>query len=199
MQNNIMIQNALLSTAFQKHHRLMVLKLFIDSNDTTLLNTYQDAVNKHNNKILSDDFPDSGFDIFVPNDVLTLPGKLNKINFAVKCASQMYYDGGNNYSNTGFYMYPRSSLSSTPLRLANSVGIIDSGYRGPLIGAFDCKYIVDTGSSNLNQYNVSKFTKLVQVCAPGLEPVYVILVNSEAELSVETSRGHGGFGSTSTF
>ena len=39
--------------------------------------------------------------------------------------------------NTGYYMYPRSSLSKTKLRLANSVGIIDSGYRGNLIGMFD--------------------------------------------------------------
>lgn len=198
MQNNIMIQNALLSTAFQRYPRLMVLKIFIDSNDDTLLNTYNSAIENHNNKILSDDFPDSGFDIFVPNDVLTLSGKLNKINFAVKCASQMYYDNGNNYTNTGFYMYPRSSLSGTPLRLANSVGIIDSGYRGPLIGAFDCFHLPDNDSSNLHQYSVAKFNKLVQVCAPGLEPIYVILVNSEAELSQQTSRGSNGFGSTST-
>ena len=34
-------------------------------------------------------------------------------------------------------MYPRSSIYKTPLRLANNTGIIDSGYRGNLMGAFD--------------------------------------------------------------
>jgi dUTP pyrophosphatase len=68
------------------------------------------------------------------------------------------------------------------------VGIIDSGYRGDLIGAFDCK----TPSS---QYVVLKQDKLVQICAPGLVPIIVELVDSLAELG-ETSRGEGGFGST---
>ena len=37
-----------------------------------------------------------------------------------------------------YYLYPRSSVSTkTPLRLANSVGIIDSGYRGNIKAVFD--------------------------------------------------------------
>ena len=31
---------------------------------------------------------------------------------------------------TGCLLYPRSSLSKTPYMLANSVGVIDAGYRG---------------------------------------------------------------------
>ena len=89
---------------------------------------------------------------------------------------------------TGFYMYPRSSLSKTPLRLANSVGIIDSGYRGDLIGAFDC-------NTHGEQYAVLKNDKLVQICGPGLVPVLVELVDSVELLGI-TDRGDGGFGST---
>jgi hypothetical protein len=37
----------------------------------------------------------------------------------------------------GFYLYPRSSISKTRMRLANSLGIIDAGYRGDLIAAVD--------------------------------------------------------------
>ena len=209
MQNNnvFIMQNALLSTAFQKHPHLMVLKLFVSRCDNQLLERYQNAVSKHNNKILTDDFCDAGFDIFVPEDTLTIPSKLNKINFGVKCSAQIFYENGGICANTGFYMYPRSSLSGTVLRLANSVGIIDSGYRGNLIGAFDCMPCCDPalvsnpalGVSTLSQYCMKKYDRLTQICAPGLVPIYVILVDCEDELGVETIRGEGGFGSTSTF
>ena len=69
--------------------------------------------------------------------------------------------------------------------LANHVGIIDSGYRGDLIGAFRC---LD------NEYNVESNTRLLQICHPSLCPVYVVIV-PENELS-NTERGSGGFGST---
>ena len=85
-------------------------------------------------------------------------------------------------------MYPRSSLSKTQLRLANNTGIIDAGYRGPLIGMFDC--LTD------DEYEVSGFTRLLQICAPGLVPIYVRIIDTVAELGPNTSRGEGGFGST---
>jgi dUTP pyrophosphatase len=85
-------------------------------------------------------------------------------------------------------MYPRSSLSKTQLRLANNTGIIDAGYRGPLIGMFDC--LTD------DEYEVSSFTRLLQICAPGLVPIYVRVIDLIADLGPNTSRGEGGFGST---
>jgi dUTP pyrophosphatase len=94
----------------------------------------------------------------------------------------MVLDSGKFYG-TGFYMYPRSSLSKTRLRLANSVGIIDSGYRGHLIGAFDA----------LDDYSVQAGDRLVQVCAPGLVPIMVTVLD---DLGDVTARGSGGFGST---
>ena len=84
-------------------------------------------------------------------------------------------------------MYPRSSISKTPLRLANSTGIVDSGYRGPLIGMFDCLR---------PQYNVERFDRIIQICAPGLMPVYVELVDRLEDLGTETIRGERGIGST---
>jgi dUTP pyrophosphatase len=196
------MQNNLLATAFNKNPHLMVLKVFIDIQDDLLLQSYQQYVDIHNNKVLVEPFPDAGFDIFVANDILTLPGKVNFIDSGLKCSAQIFYDYGDKSANTGFYMYPRSSLSKTNLRLANSVGIIDSGYRGHLIGAFDCSPVGEPtynpigGDSNLTQYCVKKYSKLTQICAPGLVPIFVILVNSESELGQETTRGYGGFGST---
>ena len=84
-----------------------------------------------------------------------------------------------------FYIYPRSSISKTPLRLANSVGIIDSGYRGELIAVFD----------NISDYEhiILPGTRLVQVCLPSLLPFSVKLVDDDF---LTTERGEGGFGST---
>jgi len=196
------MQNNLLITALNKYPQLMVLNIYLNNQDKSLLQQYQDAVNTHNNKVLVDPYPDAGFDIFVVNDILTLPGKLNYIDFELKCSAKMYYDFGSTSINTGFYMYPRSSLSKTNLRLANSVGIIDSGYRGNLIGAFDCSplpvplYNTASGDSKLSQYCVKKYNRLTQICAPGLVPIFVILVDSESDLGSETTRGERGFGST---
>lgn len=160
----------------------MNLKLFIDSEDQELKNLYKDAVAIHNDKMLSS-FPDAGFDLFTPATTLCDTDGVNKINFLVKCSATT------TNGNTGYYMYPRSSLSKTPLRLANSVGIIDSGYRGNLIGAFDC-------ICSSESYIVPQYTKLVQICSPTLEPIFVTIVNSVEELGINTERGEGGFGST---
>ena len=36
-------------------------------------------------------------------------------------------------SLSGYYLYPCSSIVKTPFKVANTVGIIDSGYRGEVI------------------------------------------------------------------
>jgi dUTPase len=66
------------------------------------------------------------------------------------------------------------------------VGIIDSGYRGRLMGKFDCLQ---------SQFSVNKFDRLLQICSPGLIPIYAELMNNE-EMLGSTERGNGGFGST---
>ena len=38
--------------------------------------------------------------------------------------------------------------------------------------------------------------RLLQICAPGLIPIYVEIVDAVYELGIETERGSGGFGST---
>ena len=44
-------------------------------------------------------------------------------------------------------------------------------------------------------YKIEKSKKLMQICAPTLEPIKVTLVNTLEELG-NTERGDGGFGST---
>ena len=204
--------NSLLNT----YEKVMVLNLFVDSYDENLKHTYINAANSHNNKVIHlQEHIDAGFDLFAPgnqgealnhygNDLPFFgPGRedrnpVNRMDFMVSCSAQMVTDGGKCF-NTGYYMYPRSSLSKTQLRLANSVGIIDSGYRGHLTGMFDVVNIDSDSNSDPNSeadFWGKKFDRYVQICAPGLVPILVQIVNTMEELGGETARGGGGFGST---
>ena len=171
--------------------RYMHLKIFLDDNDDNLKSEYINAINKHNNKIENHpDFIDAGFDILTPASEILSKSLANKVDFKIVCACKMVTQS--NIYNTGFYMYPRSSISKSPLRLANNVGIIDAGYRGHLIGMFD----LPGGQTE----HITKLDKYLQICAPGLVPIFVELVNSKEDLGEQTERGEGGFGSSgSTF
>lgn len=170
--------------------QIMVLNLFVDGSQE-LKDIYLSAADNHNFSLIEDPhFCNSGFDLFLPESQNFTNGSVNKASFKVKCSAKIVNISDDNLTSffTGYYMYPRSSLSKTLLRLANSVGIIDAGYRGPIIGMFDCVWNTD--------YTLDKFTRLLQVCAPDLMPIFVRVVNTVEELSSETSRGEGGFGST---
>jgi len=79
-------------------------------------------------------------------------------------------------------IFPRSSISAKDQQLANSVGVIDSGYRGEIKLRF-----VDRGPL---AYEVGdKIAQLVVLPYPKVE------VEEVSELS-STDRGDGGFGST---
>jgi dUTP pyrophosphatase len=191
------------------YDKYMYLKIFInDINDNNeLKQKYIDSALNHNNKILNPNNPylDAGFDLFNPtrNEILennqplcsSFSGNrmsvINKVNFGIICSAQMITDNMNKVYNTGYYTHPRSSLSKTKLRLANSTGIIDSGYRGELIGMFDLINL-----SPNEKYVIGKYDRLLQICAPGLVPIVVEIVNTFEELGNETERGAGGFGST---
>jgi len=160
-----------------------------------MLNIYKDKVEAHNNSIVNNLFPDSGFDLLVPETtVITKDAESVFIDFQMK-TEMFYYDKNNatttSCPNCAFLVYPRSSLSKTQLILANHTGIIDSGYRGSLIGAFKWLPPLRDVSTSVT---IEKHARLVQICHPSLCPIYVIVVN-ERELS-SSERGSGGFGST---
>jgi dUTP pyrophosphatase len=169
------------ATLMENLRSFAVLKIAVNPNKPELVELYKSHIEKHNASIITDPFPNSGFDLFVP-ETTEVTTDVKMISMDVKC--EMLDKEG--YS-AAYYMYPRSSLSKTPLMLANHVGIIDSGYRGFLIGAF-------RGLNLAKPYAVEKNTRLLQICHPSLCPLHVIMVD-ESELS-DTSRGAGGFGST---
>jgi dUTP pyrophosphatase len=172
-----------------RHSNVMRLNVYI-ANDPELKGKYIEHAQKHNNKIVGEPhFYDSGFDVLLSeaNKTFCSDG-VNKVDFQIRCCAQVFScDNINDNFYTGFYIYPRSSLSKTPLRLANCTGIIDAGYRGPIIGMFDC--LRETFSPAL-------YDRLIQICAPNLMPIFVNVVDSLADLGPNTSRGEGGFGST---
>jgi len=191
------------------YERVMVLKVFVDSDDIELKEKYYISSNTHNNNLqINPHYIDAGFDLFAPgnqengDDLRFFSidwaniNPVNKLDFKICCSAKMVLNSGISF-NTGYYMYPRSSLSKTQLRLANSTGIIDAGYRGHLIGMFDVV--------NVSQYNTAKreadylgkkYDRYLQICAPGLVPIIVEMVENKEELGLETERGEGGFGST---
>lgn len=171
---------------------------------------------------------DSGFDLFMPTNgeeygygvdnlisrqFITNPGITSSIgvdgarglNLGVRCCMRAAAPASASASASasapcGFYLYPRSSISKTRMRLANSVGIIDAGYRGDLIAAVDTMGLF--GSTDIwhvwkeTLSPIKKYDRYFQVCAPDLSPFLVHIVDAEHDLSLPTNRGHGGFGST---
>tara|TARA_A100001015_G_scaffold314924_1_gene425543 strand:+ start:3751 stop:4365 length:615 start_codon:yes stop_codon:yes gene_type:complete len=131
---------------------------------------------------------DSGLDLFVPEDIEIKCGETVFVDLQIKCE---LLDKEN--KNISYYLYPRSSISKTPLILANSVGIIDAGYRGNIKAAV--KYIPSDDDIRYNDrptYTIKKGTRLFQLCSPDLKELKFKLTNTLSE----TSRGEGGFGST---
>jgi dUTPase len=161
--------------------------LYLSVSDPLLHYKYQPAIVQHNLDVLNNDYPNSGVDLFFPeNTKITNVAPTSMVSMGVRSEMRMYNSFLNEWKTTGYYMYPRSSISKTPLMLANNTGIIDSGYRGELIGAF----------RNLSgePYDVEQHTRLLQICAPDLRPIVVKLVKES--FFEETSRQSGGFGST---
>jgi dUTP pyrophosphatase len=121
---------------------------------------------------------DAGVDLFFPSDLVVFRNSTMLIDLEVSCKLV------NGIIPESFFLFPRSSIYKTPLRLANSVGIIDSNYRGNI------KVAVDNISDE--DYNVTKGTKLFQVCKTNLQPFKVKLVDNLGE----SERMDAGFGSS---
>lgn len=118
---------------------------------------------------------DAGLDLFCPERIEFAPGETKPIHLGIACET---------VEQVPYWLMPRSSISKTPLRMCNAIGLIDAGYRGELIAY--CDNIKD------QPYVVEPGQRLFQLVAMNGAPISYQLVE---ELS-ETSRGDGGFGST---
>ena len=85
-------------------------------------------------------------------------------------------------------VFPRSSIRKTHLHLSNSVGVIDSGYRGEIQATF--KKIQGISNNALDNYKVGdRIFQLMIIPHPTIQ-------FQEVDELTTTERGEGGFGST---
>lgn len=87
-------------------------------------------------------------------------------------------------------VFPRSSVHKTDFRLTNSVGVIDSGYRGEISAVFDVRGTRLDGETDAWDYNVGdRCAQIIIMPYPEIEFVTVDKLST-------TERGEGGYGST---
>jgi len=86
-----------------------------------------------------------------------------------------------------FWLAPRSSIWKNGVTQANSMGVIDNSYRGPLMGAV-LPFLFQSAT-------IQEGSRLFQILAPDMGYISVVEILHESELDV-TVRGAGGFGST---
>ena len=123
------------------------MKLFIKSINTIANKFYEKHGHFHNG--------DAGLDLYVLEDIIFYPGDTKKIKFGIACEPK---DG------KAYYLLPRSSISKTPLRMANSIGLIDGGYRGEIMAC--CDNIKDF------KYSVKEGERLFQIVASDCSEIH---------------------------
>ena len=142
---------------------------------------------------------DAGVDLYFPDEV-TIPSKALGLKVDLKIQAEMVQEvnsqlmtnipkemlkGMNIEERSLSYMVlPRSSIIKTPLRMSNSIGIMDAGYRG--------NFMVPIDNLSDEDFVIEKHTRLFQVVSSNLNNIDVKIVN---KLST-SKRGTGGFGST---
>lgn len=130
----------------------------------------------------------------VENAVVPSYAKHGDAGMDLTATSKTYDEHGNVVYGTGIaveipkgyvgLVFPRSSICKTDLLLTNSVGVIDSGYRGEIMAKF--AYV----SMHNKKYHVGdRIAQLIIMPYPTIE------FEEVDELS-ETERGSGGYGSS---
>lgn len=156
------------------------MSLYIYTDNTQLKEMLIEQVQKHR-------WTDSGFDIPLAkgHSLGNQDFYFNyPINLHVKVAA---VDGD---ETRPCLLLPRSSIGKSRVRMTNSIGLIDQGYRG------EVQAKVDVFAPN--NHELSPGDRLFQICRHDFLPwESVIIVSSELELpKAPDSRGEGGFGST---
>ena len=95
-------------------------------------------------------------------------------------------------------VFPRSSVRKTGLQLSNSVGVIDSGYRGELQATFNKLFGGDRfyDETKLTEITSHDFYKVGDRIAQIMIIPHPQIKFEEVDNLTTTERGIGGFGST---
>jgi len=140
---------------------------------------------------------DAGMDVYAAEDLTILPGETVIVPTGLKLAIPKGYE---------IQVRPRSGLSfKTPLRIPNSPGTIDSGYRDELgiivnnsseVNSPDNSeepFTIDEKGNKKGTYIIRKGDRIVQIVLQVVPQM--ILTRVASVKSIGTDRG-GGFGST---
>ncbi len=127
----------------------------------------------------------AGYDLYLSEDIVIEPGTSGMLKFGVRCRSFLK-DIDGTICQVSYLLLPRSSISKRGLIMLNSVGLIDSGYRGEIMAPV----------FNLTKDPVAlkKGERLFQLLSMNCGKPFSE-VNIVKSLD-ETVRGEGGFGST---
>lgn len=139
-------------------------------------------------------FGDAGMDIRAAEDIDILPGETVLIPTGLKVAIPVGYE---------IQVRPRSGVSlKTPLRLVNSPGTVDAGYRdeiGVIIHnsskAGEEIYSISEKGNKQGIYRIKKGERVAQMV---LNEVPVIKWKQVEDVSIEGVNRGGGFGSSGT-
>ena len=126
---------------------------------------------------------DAGLDLPFPSQYIIQSQETVLVPFGIS-AEMTHHVGLHLSKPKSFFIVPRSSIYKTPLRMSNSIGVIDSGYRGELM--------VPVDNMTDEDYYIEKGERLFQIIHPTLQPFEVEMVTGLSS----TKRGEGGFGST---
>jgi dUTP pyrophosphatase len=119
---------------------------------------------------------DAGYDLKSNMEFFDIyPNEYRQINTGVRIAIPEGYMG---------MIVPRSGLGSKGFTLRNTIGIIDSDYRGEII-------LMVTNNSN-SPIQINKYDRIAQII---FVPVLLPVLNLVNDLN-DTTRGSGGFGHT---
>ncbi len=95
-------------------------------------------------------------------------------------------------------VFPRSSIRKTGLQLSNSVGVIDSGYRGEIQATFNKVFGSERmyDEMKVKEIQPNEYYKVGDRIAQIMIIPHPDIQFEEADELSDTERGEGGFGST---
>lgn len=125
----------------------------------------------------------AGFDLRAKKETLLSTGERVLVGTGVRATIPEDHVG---------LLFPRSSLSKFGVQMTNSVGVIDSDYRGEIMAS-----LMYNGTTGWNGYTIPKYERIVQLVIVPV-PQFEVSVDkySTEEQWNNTIRGTGGFGST---
>lgn len=165
------------------------------------------------NRDITRDNTNAGFDLFVVKDMQCEAGNVSLLDLGCKARMIRCYPDTSE-EEVHYWLPPRSSIWKSGVTQANSIGVIDKSYRGPLMGAVlpihkpsgywsqmssgdgpkTGSYIwMNCDSKATGSPMIEKGQRLFQIVAPDMGWIKEIKIVDSLS---QTVRGEGGFGST---